>query len=387
MIKQFKEIFLQKKINNSSDFNIHSSYADKSLLSNDKLFKENPAVKRSIAVIANAVSSIKFKIFVNGDYVTQHELYDLLNRPNPNNGWASFIEGLITNFMIYGNAYVFFDKRDNKLPMLHNLRPDKMTIVPGSNGVASAYKYFVDGKERVFPNNSDFSFIGHIKTFHPSNDWYGLSPLEAIKLSANLHQSVTSHNLSLLQNGGRISGVVSIKNGAVPLTDQEKKDLTQNLVQAYSGPSNAGKIAFVQGGDFEWKPMGINPKDMDFVNAKMLAAREISEALGVPAILIGGVGVQGESSKANFKEIVERFHEGTVLPIAEKVFSFLNNWLLPLVDKNCSINMDLEHFLPLHDKRYELWDKVNSATFLSDKQKRILLGLDNIEAEAEVERS
>lgn len=191
----------------------------------------------------------------------------------------------------------------------------------------------------------------------------------------------------MIQNGGRLSGVVAFKSGAMPLTQEEKDKITNQLVTQYQGPGNAGRIAFVEGGEFEWKPMGANPKDMDYVWTKNLAAREISEALGVPSILIGGIGLSGESTRTNFKEVIDRFHEGTVLPLAEKLFSFLNNWLINKVDKNCCLQMDLDNFLPVHEKRYELWDKVNCATFLSDKEKRILLGLENIESQAEAERT
>ena len=75
------------------------------------------------------------------------------------------------------------------------------------------------------------------------------------------------------------------------------------------------------------------------------------------------------------------------MPIAQKLYSFLNNWLMKKIDSSCYLQMDLDNFLPLHDKRYDLWDKVNSANFLSDKEKRILLGLENIASEAHAGRT
>lgn len=390
MIKQLKNIFAAENIvrkKKDSSFNINGSFASKSLMSNAKLFVENPCVRRSVNVIASSLSSIKFKIFRDGKYLTDHVLYDLLNKPNGMDSWTSFMEGLVTNYMIFGNAYVAVLDGGHGLE-LHNLNPEKMTVVPGSNGVPAAFEYSVDGKMIKFDNSTkSLPKVGHIKTFNPGNNWYGLSPLDAIRVSANLHQSITLHNLALINNGGRVGGVVSLKKGPNRLSDKEKEAIKQNIVQMYQGPENAGRIAFVEGGDFDWKPMGATASDMDYINAKTLAAREISEALGVPAILIGGVGIKGESTHANFKEIVERFNEGTVLPLAQRIFSFLNNWLVSEIDPTCSIQMDLDHFLPLHDKRFSLWDKVNEATFLSNQEKRILLGLENIKDEAQVARS
>jgi len=385
MIKQLKKIFADPARRQGA-FKINSSFANKRLISGAKLYVENPCVRRSVGVVATAVSAIKFKVFRNGKYIVEHPLYDLLNKPNGYDSWASFIECLITNFMIYGNAYIVLVK--NERLELHNLHSERVTIVPGEFGVPKTYEYFVDANKVVFDNtNNQLPIVGHLKTVNPYDSWYGLSPLESIKVSANLHQAITSHNLAMIQNGGRISGVVALKNGSMPLTDEQKKMITQELIEQYQGPNNAGRIAFIEGGDFEWKPMGSNPKDMDYIAAKTLAAREISEALGVPSILIGGIGVEGESARANYKEILERFHEGTVLPLAQKLFSFLNNWLVSRIDETCCIQMDLDNFLPIHDKRFALWDKVNAATFLSDKEKRILLGLENIESEAQVART
>lgn len=387
MIKQLKRIFASDSEvggRGRAGFRINSAFAHKNFLSNARLFVENPCVRRSVSVIANSVSSIKVKVYKNGKYVPIHRLYDLLNRPNGIDSWASFVESAITNYMIHGNAYMLLI--DNNGLEMHNLRPDKMTIVPGEHGVPKAFEYMVDNKKTTITNDMVLPVVGHMKTVNPYDCWYGLSPLDSIRTSANLHQSITQHSLSLIQNGGRPSGVVTIRNGATPLTEQQKREIVANLVEQYQGPDNAGRIAFIDGGDFKWEPMGAMPEEMGYIKAKTLAAREISEALGVPATLIGGIGIEGESSRANFKEVLERFHEGTVLPIAQKLVSFLNNWLVPFVDADCVIKLDTANFMPLHEKRIALWHEVKDASFLTDKEKRILLGVDNIQFEAEAER-
>lgn len=394
MIKQLRKAIaapIDRLIGNSvrkpkNAFKINSSSANKHLISCASLYVDNPCVRRSVSVLASAVASIKFKVYKNGKYIAEHFLYDFLNRPNGMDSWSSFIECLITNYMIYGNSYITLVRNGKKVE-LHNLHSNNMYIVPGDFGVPKAYEYYVDGKKILFDNmDQNLPYVGHLKNVNPIDDWYGLSPLQAVQVSANLHHAITVHNLSMIQNGGRISGIIALKNAVMPLTDAQKDAITSQLVEQYQGPSNAGRIAFVEGGDFSWQPMGTSPKDMDYVAAKTLAAREISEALGVPSILIGGIGLEGESARANFKEILERFNEGTVLPLAQKLYSFLNNWLVAKLDAECYIQMDLDNFLPLHDKRYKLWDKVNDARFLSEKEKRILLGLENIQSEAESNR-
>jgi HK97 family phage portal protein len=40
-------------------------------------------------------------------------------------------------------------------------------------------------------------------------------------------------------------------------------------------------------GGLDWKALSLSPKDMDFIELKHAAAREIALALGVPPMLLG----------------------------------------------------------------------------------------------------
>ena len=52
-------------------------------------------------------------------------------------------------------------------------------------------------------------------------------------------------------------------------------------------------------GGLDWKSMSLSPRDMDFLEAKNAAAREIALALGVPPMLLG---IPGDNTYANFQE-------------------------------------------------------------------------------------
>lgn len=376
MLKIIKNAFAFFTKRNEQNVKLSSAFAHRSLIASWKLYAENPCVRRSVSVIAAAVASIKFRLFKGNEEIFEHRLIHLLNKPNFRDSWASLIEAAITHFVIHGNAYFVFlqDKEE-----IHLLRPEKVRILPGEYGVPLGYEYSIDAKNVFAVDPSGFCPVGHLKVMNPYDDWYGLSMLDSLKFSANLHNAITLHNLALIQNGGRLSGVVCIKNNSAPLSDEDKRKFAEHLANRFEGAENAGRIAFIEGGDFEWKEMGLNPKDMDYTSAKNLAAREIAESLGVPAMLIGGIGISGESARANYKEVTERFYEGTVLPMAEKLFCLLNNWLICKIDPNLSLKMNLDEFLPLHDKRFELWEKVSSAGFLSNNEKRKILGFKEVE--------
>lgn len=240
-------------------------------------------------------------------------------------------------------------------------------------GAIEAYEYTINGRKRVVPVDSltGKGPIVHIKFFHPLNDWYGMSPLEAALISVDQHNGVSSHNLALLQNGGRPSGAFIVKTEeGIPLTDTQRETLRSDLRSLYEGAHNAGKVLLLEG-DFDWREMGLSPKDLDFVEGKLLSAREIAQAFGVPPML---VGVPGEATFSNYKEA--RFHlwEDTILPLVDFIVAELNLWLVSQFGDQLCLEYNLDDIPALSSRREALWNRVEAASFLTNAEKRELLG-------------
>ena len=60
-----------------------------------------------------------------------------------------------------------------------------------------------------------------------------------------------------------------------------------------------GVVDVLLEGGLDWREMSINPKDMDFIESKNSAAREIALAFGVPPQLLG---INGDSTYSNMQE-------------------------------------------------------------------------------------
>ena len=70
--------------------------------------------------------------------------------------------------------------------------------------------------------------------------------------------------------------------------------------------------------------MWLSPKDMDFIEAKHVAAREIALALGVPPMLLG---IPGDNTYSNYQEANRTFWRQTVLPLVNRTAKALSAWL------------------------------------------------------------
>ena len=71
----------------------------------------------------------------------------------------------------------------------------------------------------------------------------------------------------------------------LPASPDQYQRLRRELDEGYSGAIRAGRPLLLEGG-LDWKAMSLSPKDMDFMEAKHTAAREIALAFGVPPMLL-----------------------------------------------------------------------------------------------------
>ena len=122
--------------------------------------------------------------------------------------------------------------------------------------------------------------------------------------------------------------------------------------------------------------MSLSPKDMDFLEAKHTAAREIALAFGVPPMLLG---IPGDNTYSNYQEANRVFWRGTVLPLAARIGSSLTHWLSPAFGAGIRLVVDTDNVPALSKDRAALWEQVGKAQFLTVNERREAIGFSPIE--------
>ena len=340
-------------------------------------FKKNVIVYRCVNLISRAVASVDLVLrkatpsaLEVDEIIYSHRILNLLESPNAQQHKTSFVEAAISYLLISGNCYIMCLKDEqNKPKELHLLRPDRVRVIPGENSIPLGYEYIVKDKTQNFyvDPETGASEILHIKLFNPDNDWYGMSPIEVAMTSINQHNAIAKQNTAYLHNGGRPSGALMYKSN---LDSQERGELREDLKQLYEGGRNAGKILLLEG-DFEWKEMGLSPKDLDFTDGKEISAKEIALAFGVPGILIGSMS---SATFSNYKEARYNFWEETILPILNLFVGEVSDWLQKIFGSSYMVSYDIDSIQALSNRREAEWQKINSASFLTDNEKREAFG-------------
>jgi len=340
-------------------------------------FAKNAVAYRCVRMIAEACASVPLRVEFEGRRAPDHPLQRLIDRPNPEQGGADLREALYGGLQTAGNAYVEAAFLGGEVPgELWSLRPDRMKVVPGAGGWPEGYEYTAGGAKTVIGRDGEgWLKVLHLKLWHPLDDWYGLSPLEAAAFSIDVHNASGAWNKALLDNAARPSGaLVYGAKASERLTEDQFARLKDQLADTYSGQDNAGRPLLLEGG-LDWKPMSLSPADMDFIQGKNAAAREIALAFGVPAQLLG---IPGDNSYANYKEANAAFWRNAVLPLAEKTTRSLSAWLEGKFPGARIVN-DIEALPALAAERDALWARLEAASFLTDAERRHLAGLSEVE--------
>lgn len=334
-------------------------------------FGRNPVAYRCVRMIAEAAASVPLGVFANGGREDAHPLARLLARLNPEQSGAEWLEGLYGAPQTARNAYA--EAVGEEAPEeLWYLRPDRMKVVPGRAGWPKAWEYSVDGRSvRIGRRADGWAPVMHLKLFHPTDDHYGFSPLEAAMAAADVHNASGAWNKALLDNAARRSGalVYGAKDGE-RLTAEQFEGLRAQVEESHDGRMNAGRPMILEGG-LDWKPMSWTPADLDFIAGKHAAAREIALAFGVPPQLLG---ISGDATYANYREANVAFWRGTVVPLVRKTASALTGWLGARFG-DAKVEADLEAVPAPQPERDALWARLEAASFLTDDERRKMAGV------------
>ncbi len=343
-------------------------------------YARNPVVYRAVRMIAEAAASVPLRLYEGDAEITAHPLLDLLSAPNAASCGPDLLEDWYGYLLIAGNAYMEAVSVAGGVRELHVLRPDRMKIVPGTDGWPEAYEYTANGMSTRFRQSPEDGLrpILHMALFNPANDYYGMSPIEAAASAIDLHNSASGWNKALLDNAARPSGALVYTSAEGQLTEEQFARLKSELESNYQGAMNAGRPLLLEGG-LDWKAMSLSPKDMDFIEAKHVAAREIALALGVPPMLLG---IPGDNTYANYAEANRVFWRQTVLALVGRTLKALNIWLAPGFGERLELRPALDRIEALGAERAALWDRVQRADFLTIDEKRAAVGLGPIGADA-----
>ena len=332
-------------------------------------YLRNPIAQRAVRIIAEGAAGAPVR-----SNPPDHPVLRLLGGGEPG---PSLIETVAANLLLHGNAYIEVGLGASGLPVaLYSLRPERVTVEADTTGWPVGYLYRAGTTLQRFPAVTVGERPGllHIRSFHPLDDHYGLGCIGAANAAVETHNAASQWNQNLLDNAARPSGALVYDPGDGSALSADQFDrLKAEMVAGFAGAANAGRPMLLDGG-MKWQPLSLTPAEMDFGRTRDTASREIALAFGVPPMLLG---LSGDNAFANYREANVALWRLTLLPLTSRIYgslaTFLHDWWPDL-----HLAVDRDAIPALSADRERLWGQVAGAAFLTDDEKRHLLGLDGL---------
>lgn len=273
-------------------------------------FAKLESVNRQVNKIVNACASLDYDIkdkIADGVIpgMRQKSLGTLLNfRPNPYQSAQEFRKNLFTDFILEGNAFIYYDGA-----FMYHLPAANVEILTDAKTFIRGYKY----GDIEFKDTEVFYF----KDISSTSVYRGTSRLASAERSIKTLYSMQTFQENFFDNGA-VFGMVLTTDNTLSQTAKEK---TINYWTSKYNPKLGGKRPVIL--DSGLKPHNIaesNFKDMDFDVSIKTHGDKIMQALGVPPILLAG------GNNANISPNLRLFYLETVLPIVRAYVSAVERY-------------------------------------------------------------
>jgi len=332
----------------------------------ERMYEELEIVNRGVnmivddaAEIPTAVSPINsFKGVTTG--VKRAKVDILLNRtPNPFQDINSFKRNIITDYLIDGNIFIYYDGAH-----IYHLPADKVRIHADKETYVEKYS--------LNDVNYTPSEIIHIKENSFYSIYRGVSRLKPALRTMQLMIAMRTFQDNFFRNGAVPGLVLKSPN---TLSDKIKERMMLSWQQRYR-PDAGGRRPLILDGGIELDSLSnANFKDLDFQASIADNEKIILKALGIPPIMLDS------GNNANIRPNMRLYYLETILPIVRKLNFGLSRYF------GFDITEDIANIPALQPELRDAsayYTSLVNGGIITAAEARERLGFDEIEGTADI---
>ena len=347
------------------------------------LYEQSTAVSIPINMIADAFAVLEPILVIDDKIIRNHPVVNLLTDPSPYYSGELFLEMLSKEYLITGEtAFVALGGVRRPPLELQPISVKNLTIPEGEGGtphqiqisgntLAGVYHPKIKkGLLRYF--DGGLRELIRMRNYSTKNNSLlrGQSPLLAASKEVRQHILGGTHNVSILEKGGRVSLIFHFD---ADMDDEDFEEAKQRVREQYGGAGAAGEIGVTAGGALDIKSVGVNNRDMDFAVLQKMAVKAVTLQYHVPLPLV----TDERQTLNNYREGKVALYDDAVIPLSKRIFGALSDHLLPrygIDNPNARITFDPDQVSALVARRNEELSKRKNIGVESDNEIRALMG-------------
>lgn len=338
------------------------------------MYRRHPIVRAAVDKIVKVCTNTGFE-FVPRDSrrkVKQSEYKRAKEFFDRQHDFIGELRRVYQDLLIFGDAYLYvvYDRR--RQPMkLKRVAPWTMHVKAKRNG---EIEYFVQ-RDPDDPKADAVVFqtreILHFRLPNPTDDIYGLSPLESLKTTVTTDLAAMTWNKNFFMNGASTGTIIMVEDA----TEEEVMRAREYIKQAYSGPENAHTPLIITGKTRVEKSISTH-SEMGFLDGRQYLKGEILAVLDVPPAKIGEMG---SANRSNSKEQDKTFKNESVSPLQYVVESVVNDqFLRAILDIKDTIFQHSESDVRDAQEQMDLWKNAVQNGLMNINEVRSLMGLASV---------
>ena len=286
-----------------------------------------------VTFIAQAIASLPFewweRVKDGRERAIENTIYYLLaTEPNPEMSAFTFKETFFGCLALTGNTYAQIERNSAEQPVAFwPLHPFKTKPVRLANNKL-VYRTS-DGMPLGETRDIQAEDMLHLPLFS-LNGIQGLSPIGLMRQSLGLAKATEKFGARFFGNGSRPGGVVMNKG---PKPDEKTKNEMIESWNRQQGGSNQGKTAFLFGGEWDYKQIGLSPEDSQFLATRQFQRAEIAAMYHLPPHYAGDTSrLSGNNAEQQNLQVVT----DTLRPYLSRAENEFDRKLAPTVGRKAN---------------------------------------------------
>ncbi|PWG13899.1 phage portal protein [Streptomyces sp. V2] len=303
----------------------------------EAIWRTQPQVRTVISFLARNIAQIGIHTFrrvsdTDRERLTDHPLAQLLAEPLPRMTQYRFVERMVSDYALYDDFYGIKLRLNGKLRIL----PVPPTLIRPAEGNWIAPKYYET------PGGRDFApeEVVHIHGYTPETLTHGTSPIESLRDLLLESRESAKARAAMWKGGARLTGVLVRPPDAPEWGPTEKVRFREMWRSFTQGGGSEGGTPILEDG-MEYKPVGFNPQQAQYIEARKLTREEVSAAYFIPPPLIG---ILDHATYSNIKEQHSHLYQDTLGPYLAMFAQEIQAQILPDMpdaeDVYCEFNID-----------------------------------------------
>lgn len=337
-------------------------------------------LNKGISKRGEKVGQTQFQLFKGDKEIFQHEILNLLDRPNKRQTGKQFWK--LASIYKDATGFVVIRKKSNNAVFTENAKVTELEIL-NSAFVTINYtkdKTAIESFTYVHPNAGQVDTILYEECIYwytpdPKNDLVGLSIIQAGILATTTEIELSKQYNQVVRNGGSVDAVLSFKDAPTKEQLEEIKMDYRNLLEE----NKTSNMPIILGGEAEYTKVGLNPRELQFLEVKNALIEDLVVITGVPKAILG---LTSGETFANADIAHRIFLRETIKPLVEDLVNVLDWRLVP-------DDLELRFVDPTPEdveEKIKIIDIGNRARILTNNEMREMLGFDAIKGGDEIKQ-